>query len=368
MNYYKYLILIIIISACGPFSIKNNFSTPYKTKVTPIKQIKKIVIVSTNNLEGKLSKSIETVPLPDSEYALNFNVGGEEAMTSYFNILHNKYKNNLVLLDAGHLFGEYANVQKKSEILKLYKKLSYDAVLFTQKELFDIKIINSTKINYSFINSNILELKEKELFQSENILPSKIITRNGLKIGIIGVTDYQAISITDKKKLSGVYFKDIVTTILNSSYHLQKKNVNLIILLAHTNSKCQNRFCSPQAMISTIVERIPPGTVDLIVSSEKLFLNQKINKIPVLQNEGNGKFFSMAELYWDLKTKKVLPKMTQVYQATKLCHQFLVDTNDCHPFELWSNDLENLSFDKDFKPVYMPSFFLGKQVNLLQTN
>ncbi len=368
MNYYKNLVILILFSACGPFSVRNNFSTPYKTKSTPVKQIKKIVVVTTNNLEGKLSKSIETVPLPNNKHTLNFNVGGKEALIRYFDILHDKYKDNLVLLDAGHLFGEYTTQQNKLEILTLYKKLSYDAVLFTQKELFDIEIINSTKINYSFINSNILELKEQELFQSKNILPSKIIFRNGLKIGIIGVTDYQAISLNDKKKLSGVYFKDIVTTILNSSYNLQKKHVDLIVLLAHTNSKCQNRFCSPQAMINTIIKRIPPNTVDLIVSSEKLFLNQKINKIPILQNEGNGKFFSMAELYWDLKTKKVVPEMTKVYQATKLCHQFLVDTNDCHPFELWSDNLEHLSLDDDFKPIYMPSFFLGKQVNLSQTN
>ena len=336
--------------------------------------LKKIIIVSTNDLEGHLYPTRKT----HHKYENHLEVGGGEIFSSYINIIKRKNPGEILLLDSGNLFFNMDDKKKTKKILSFLNYMQYDGILFSEKEFLALDkntFEYLTEYPVPFINSNIMDLKKSSLLKDKKINPWKLISMNDLSIGIIGVTDPS--TLTYEEQLKGIYFEDPILSIIKAKKELKKKGAHIIILLTRVKSTCRHlspekyssskQFsnfqlqCSdPNDPLVSLIERFPPDTIDIIITGDTNTGDGFIGKIPVLQNPGRGSHFSKLELFYDTQNKKIIHGKTMIHPPIKLCLSFFKDTHDC-------NERRTGLFDRIFmhrKEIELiPARFSGAEIS-----
>ncbi|MBJ13133.1 MAG: hypothetical protein CMG62_08705 [Candidatus Marinimicrobia bacterium] len=147
------------------------------------------------------------------------------------------------MLDAGDMFFSTKNLNKDnveseryraSVMIEAYQKIGYDAINIGNYELLSgLKFLKSLdeKCSIPFISANLTDAKTgKLLFE-----PYIVIERNGLTLGIIGVTGMKP------DTLKSVASKDYVES-GNAFIKKLKKKVDLIAVLANVDRKEQQQL------------------------------------------------------------------------------------------------------------------------------
>ena len=109
-------------------------------------------------------------------------LGGVARRSTYINNV--KENINPIIIDAGNLFAESAN---NEALIKSYNKIGYDAF---NVGIDDLSIKDEVRrmeklANFPFVSANIIDKKSGKLAFN----PYLIITRNGFKIGIVGLSN-----------------------------------------------------------------------------------------------------------------------------------------------------------------------------------
>jgi len=185
-----------------------------------------------------------------------------------------------LIVDAGDFFFSTKKIDltnKQSEkfragfILEGFETIGYDVLNIGEYELLlGLPFLKkmSDKVNIPFISANVKDSKSDELI----FKPYQIIEKNGLKIGVIGLTD----NLPDTSKSmtaddyieSGLKYVEKVSSI-----------TDIIVLLVNTERKNQ----------SSLVEKFP--NVDFIVTSGSTNMSRKNSP----QKEGGPYFYSCGK-------------------------------------------------------------------------
>lgn len=344
------------------------------------KRYKRVVIVGLNDFRGMhFPKQIELKP--DSENRKRFIYsGGVAAAKSYIDILKSRFKNQVVIFDAG----SFLNLrQNHKETVFYYNHLGVDFVNLGKNELnletnyrnypsYLNKILKPA--NFKVIASNIQDLKTGEKADWRFIQSSYIKEVNGVKVGVIGVNSQSSAHKNTSSKLNGLYFQNLAKTIILKANSLRKGGAQVVILLAshgldctsllshnlslpkekvnfdhHDISGCEN---TSNELVRTL-SLLPPYKVDLVLSSGKdSKVVNKFYKVPVIQNFAGGEYISWAEIYYDKKHFRVDHEKTKIRQPIQLCHQFIEGNDDCF-----------IEAD-DIKKDIIPAKFLDKKVSI----
>lgn len=337
------------------------FSYPdWKENDRPEYAFKKLVFASTNSFLGKNEGVTELVAK-----SRVLRIGGFETLQFYVNTLREKYSSELILLDGGYLLGK----EDKEKTLENYKSLGHDAILYTENELSDFDITNS--ISLPFVASNIMDIATGKNKEGANLAPYRVIEKNGIRIGIIGTTTF-------KKgiQFNGIYFEDPVLSFLKAKKELKEQKVDITVLLVHSQTECSPlpsdeehhiagviECADSSADLEKIISRLPTGSVDLIIGGDAFNLNQNISGIPVLQNQGQGMYISLAKVYVDAVSKKIVPEKTKILNPVKTCSQFFAKTSDCH-ISHDASRLHKINAIKEDKFKMKLAKFLGKRIPL----
>jgi len=279
-------------------------------------EVKRIILTSTNFLNGSISPKVENY-----NQAGIISVGGTTYLKKYLDILRERYDDQVLLVDTGEFVPSQVSKNEIKNILNHFKALKYDAIHFSEKEL---KFINSKTVDQfksSFLNTNIIDLKKQAPYSSKRISPYIYKKVNGVKVGIMAVTTFKNKDARKEKYLNGLYFEDPVFSILKARKKLLRKGVKVFVLLMQSYK---------EEDIRAIIKRLPPNSIHAIVSSSPTMLNKRILDIPVIQNPGKGQYISRVELFYDTQSKKVLTQNSVIHTPTKLCSQFFKATLDCH--------------------------------------
>lgn len=161
---------------------------------------------------------------------------------------------DLIFLDAGDRFSgtPFYALRKSRDIARLTESFKYDAMTLGNHDLDDgpeelsrFAEIVSTPIltaNVSFPASSPL---------SQRIASSHIITRNGKKIGIIGIlTPETKIESTGAKNIN---FKDITDTLKKNISDFSNQGIDIIIVLSHVGLEADKELAKQIPNIDIIV-------------------------------------------------------------------------------------------------------------------
>lgn len=393
MSYRRYpsphfLLLILLLSmfatSCQLLKRKPSVETeitsrPQWTETSPSNaDLKRLVIIGTNDFHGNLDPSIERV-VKNSGETVTYQIGGAPIMARYFEILHKRYPGQLLKVDAGDIYSGtlISNLFFGKNVVEFYDYLQYDALTLGNHE-FDYgpigeskdmlghikQIINNSKV--PFITSNVTLKSTQKTPHWRNLYPYLIKTINGIKVAIIGATTLDTAKMTQSKYVVDLNFNSLKDTVIKTSQEVKSKGAQVVVLLIHEGAECDRpeswplgfaldwkKHCHEQDdPLPMLLDELPANTIDAAVSGHShSMIAYFYNGVPVIQSQNNGHYFGQIELFYDTKQQKVLNNQTIIHPPTKFCHTFFDSTKDCHKRKT------SFSFDK-----LEPATFLGEEI------
>jgi 2',3'-cyclic-nucleotide 2'-phosphodiesterase (5'-nucleotidase family) len=358
--FFAVLIVTTLPSSCSFNKAPTHlFSEPDWEYSKQIKNTKRVVIASTHNFEGALFEEHVKFPVTNGRVNYKLRVGGVSTLKTYIDILKYRYNKDLVLLDTGHLFNLDDNVkdlnhyQEHHKILKVYEQMGYDAINLTDVDYRALKIINPKSHRIPFITSNIINLEKNKPVSDYGVAPYKIINKNGVKIGIIALTSFEKLLPRTTQNFRGIYFEDPILSFLKTKKILKKKGAQIFLLMSSVKSIQE---------LKSLVKRLPPNSVNAIISGNTYSTETEIAGIPLMQNSGKGQYISRLEFRVDMADHVVLKDHTKTLDVTKVCQNFFKSTMDCHTHHVKELSRERVKIIAQSDYEVIPAMFLGHQI------
>jgi 2',3'-cyclic-nucleotide 2'-phosphodiesterase (5'-nucleotidase family) len=358
--FFVITLIIILPGSCSFNKAPTHiFSEPNWVEPKHGQNTQRIIIASTHNFKGALFEENIEFPTPSGKVNYNLRVGGVSTLKTYIDILKYRYNKDLILLDTGHLFNLDENIkdlnhhEEHQTILNIYEEMGYDAVNLTDVDYRALKTINPTSHNIPFITSNIINLEKNKPISEYGVTPYKIMNRNGIKVGIIALTSFEKILPRTVQEFTGIYFEDPILSFLKTKKILKQKGVQVILLMSSVKSYQE---------LKSLVKRLPPDSVDAIISGNTYSDETWIAGIPLLQNSGKGQFISRLELVIDLDDNVIIKDESKISDTTKICHNFFKSTMDCHIHQVKKLSKARGKIIAKSNYEIVPAFFLGHEI------
>ncbi len=144
-----------------------------------------------------------------------------------------KRHSNLLLIESGDFFHFEKDLLLAEYIIKAYKYINYDAVLFGDQEFsLGVDEFMSYRKRLPFLCNNLLVKKRGGNYPA--FKRYSIIRKGNLQIGIIGSMNKNAFSYYPKEITSRVSVMPQVAEIKKDIASLKKAGINLIVLISHS--------------------------------------------------------------------------------------------------------------------------------------
>ncbi|MEO5727254.1 MAG: metallophosphoesterase, partial [Byssovorax sp.] len=263
-----------------------------------------ITLVGTSDLHGRLA----ALPV----------LGG------YLGVLRQKNPGGVVLVDAGDMFQGTleSNSNEGEAVIEAYKKLGYDAVAIGNHEFDYGPVGEASTVHknakagpesdprgaikaraaqatgaFPMLAANLLE-NDRPL-DWPNVAPSVLITKQGVKIGIIGVSTMGTLQTTISANVPGMRVVPIAEAITEQARVLREKGARLVFVAAHAGGECTKTdvptdlsSCDGASEIFDVARKLPPGAVQAIVAGHThKAIAQEVAGIPIIQSSAYGAAF-----------------------------------------------------------------------------
>jgi 5'-nucleotidase len=137
--------------------------------------------------------------------------------------------------------------------------------------------------------------------------PYTIIQKAGVRVALIGLDNHATASTTTIENINDLCFRDEVDTYLEIRKTLEGK-ADVFVLMMHNGNSDNSKDASK---IVETINNVYPNGVNLAAAGHTHFIhNDNIAGVPVMQDGAENRFFGRADLFFDLKTKKVVSAST----------------------------------------------------------
>jgi len=216
-------------------------------------------------------------------------VGGYGRITRFFNNVKKEMgSNSVITLDNGDtIHGTYPVVKSKAEVMiPILNKMGFDAWTAHWDFAYgpDYLVDFAKKLKYPLLAINVYDESTDELI----FPPYKIVNKNGIKIGLIGIANTTVDKTMPDHFSKGVYLtigkEELPYTIKELR---QEKNVDLVVVFAHLGF--------PQEV--HIVKEV--DGVDVLVSGHthnRLYNPARVNDTLIIQSGCHGSFVGRLDL------------------------------------------------------------------------
>ena len=326
------LLTVFFISACA---------TPkHPTDVS--KRPSELIIVTTTDFHSALDRA--------------------EGLASVIRSLKDRYRNQMLYLDAGDLFqgSLEGNLSKGEAVVKFMNLLPLDAAAIGNHELDygptapdRVRVLPGedglgnlkarvSEASYYWLSSNFIldppqscdpdsEANCNALHQRTIFLPRTIKDRGGYRIGIIGATTDTTAKITQPTYVSGTKFEELDSVIVAESNYLRQKKCDLILLLAHEGPRrsVSGEYRKDMGIVP-IFQKLPPGTLDAAICGHShIRVQEVVAGVPTIQAGLYGQVVGIMRIHGKENHKKVsfdpwieVPKSAEEPDVTQLLTPF----------------------------------------------
>ncbi|MBL9038062.1 MAG: bifunctional metallophosphatase/5'-nucleotidase, partial [Archangium sp.] len=326
-------------------------TTPQPSPPSRTAGLIRITVVGTNDVHGWVMAQSEKFPQGEIRF------GGVAAFAAYLKVLREENPDGLVLLDGGDLFQGtlMSNITEGSVVIDAYNRLGYDAAAIgnhefdygpvgpvsavqTGMDAFGALKMRIAQANFPLLSTNIYDA-------ATGVRPpwlpgdgTVLIERQGLKIGIIGLTTPQTPTTTLPINVASLKFKSLGYEAITAANRLRAKGADLVFAVVHAGGKCSD--CSHHNDLSScdtdsgeifeLMRDVPEGTLDAIVAGHTHGqMAHMVKGTPIIESWAHGRYFGRIELFIDPTTKRVVPGKTELQTAIEICETVDEATGSC---------------------------------------
>ena len=281
----KYLILTLFLV----------FVLPVYSQNSDDGNIKELTILHWNDFHAR--NMPYTISKKDSTgEKKNIFVGGTASLLGYVN----KYRNdNSLLLNGGDEYQgtPISSITKGFSQVQLLNLFKLDAFVLGNHDFdYGMYTLDSALqlANYKYLSANLYIKNKKRTFGKPYIIKDI----NGIKIGIIGVSPIELMTLTLPKNVSDIQLLNTDSVITADAKELKKEKCNLIILLSHNGEDVDKKFAEKH-----------PKDINIIIgghSHTPIFKPEVINGVLVCQAGSYGRWLGKLDLKIDVKKDSVI--------------------------------------------------------------
>ena len=261
----------------------------------------------------------------------------------------------VLLVDSGDMFQGTleSNLNEGAVVIRAYNGLGYAAAAIGNHE-FDFGPpgpeatprkpaddprgalkARAAEARFPFLAANTIDDATGQPVAWRNVKPSTMVTSEGIKVGIIGVTTLTTPVTTIAENLRSLTFAPLAPAIEREATSLRSRGASVVIVLAHAGGRC-TRFdnpedtssCDQMAEIVDVARKLPPGLVDVIAAGHThQAMAHDIAGIAIVEAYSTGRAFSRVDLTIDRASAKVTGR--HIFAPRDLCAREDPATHAC---------------------------------------
>ncbi|WAS96099.1 bifunctional metallophosphatase/5'-nucleotidase [Nannocystis punicea] len=261
----------------------------------------------------------------------------------------------VVLVDAGDMFQGTleSNLVEGASVVDAYAALGYDAVAIGNHE-FDFGPVGPRataalpfgegeadprgalqarirQAPYPFLTAN---LRRRGGEPPDLGVPSTLIERAGIKVGIVGVTTEGTPHTTIAANIADLEIAPLAGSIAAEAASLRARGAAVVVVAAHAGGRCTGfadpddlTGCEPDHEIMAVARALPPGAVDVIVAGHThQAMAHRVAGVAVVQSYALGAAYGRVDLVIDRTSGHVVSNM--VHGPRRLCSGADADPDD----------------------------------------
>jgi 2',3'-cyclic-nucleotide 2'-phosphodiesterase (5'-nucleotidase family) len=259
----------------------------------------------------------------------------------------------LLLLDAGDMFQGTleSNLNEGSAVIAAYNALGVSAAALGNHE-FDFGPAGTTdegsgdmqgalkqrlsEAKFPILSVNLVERTTGKIPTWPGLLPSVVLERQGVRIGIIGALTTQTPQIVMSAYFQGLDVTPLAPAIQLESERLRKAGVRAVIVVAHAGAECKawdnpdDSSSCDDGEILQLARALPPGSIDLIVAGHThAVVAHRVNGIAIVESRSNARAFSRA----DLRIAGGKVESVRIFPPETLCADPAAPVCESHAYE-----------------------------------
>ncbi|MBR5130702.1 MAG: bifunctional metallophosphatase/5'-nucleotidase [Alphaproteobacteria bacterium] len=214
-------------------------------------QLTPLTIVHTNDVHAHLLPSDAKLQDCDADNAVCF--GGYARIKSVIDGVR-QTSDNVVVLDAGDRFSGtvFYTLRKSQDVTLLTEQIGYDVLTLGNHEFDDglgelFKFVQG--ISAPIVSANISFPTHTQL--NERIVPSVVLNKNGLKIGVIGALSEETKLETSKAK--EIDINEVIPAVRREAEKLTHQGVKVLIALTHIGIEADKNLARAVPELDIIV-------------------------------------------------------------------------------------------------------------------
>ncbi len=273
----------------------------------------KVTILHTNDVHSHID------PFPENHPKFP-GMGGVARRSSIIKKIRNEQK-NVLLFDAGDMFQgtPYYNMFGGELELKLMSKMGYDAATIGNHD-FDngIDALSKQLINARFplINSNY-DFEGTSMYGKSH--PYKIFTRQGIRIGVMGL-GIKLEGLVDKRNYGSTRYLDPFNNALKiSSYLKEHKKCHLVVCLSHLGYEYNTDKISDTRLAesSEHIDLIIGGHTHTFLDEPVKIKNKNDQNVLVTQAGWAGLRLGRIDYHFERRTGKKVNEVSTIKELNK---------------------------------------------------
>ena len=319
-----------------------------------------IVILGTNDIHGALAPLRMKSREADGVTPVEYETGGALMLASHVRELKEEFGNKLIWLDGGDEFqgSIESNSAKGAPMVSFFNSTGLQGAAIGNHE-FDFGAVNdpadrlgtlkarASEAHYPYLAANIFDAKSGQVVPFPNSFPSVMMNVGRLKVGVIGLSTLETPHTTFPENIKSLIFKELESSALREAQALRKAGAQIVLLTAHVGLKCDTGraspansvrkptdplgFCSPDDELVKFLKKVPPGTIDAVVSGHShQVVHHWVEGVPVVQAGSSAKYLNLIYLTYDLKNGRVATDRTLIEGPVPICSQVFKNQGDCN--------------------------------------
>ncbi len=356
-------LLILALSSCaGTPRFQAGQRTENLSDTTGDEQT--IVIMGLNDVHGALLPRQMKIKEEGTRTPLTFEAGGAAVLASHVELLRRVFGANFFLFDAGDEFQGTleSNASEGKHVVEFFNRIGVSAAAVGNHEFdfgpegdapldaagADVRGALKARMRearYPYLSAN-MAYRDGRPLDFPNLQPSILLQAGRLKVGVIGLSTVMTPVTTRPEFVKDLAFSPGAQATLREARKLRKQGAHVIVVVAHAGLVCERRRpepgllrrpidpegpCEPHEEIPQMLEALPPGTVDAVVSGHThQVIHHYVRGVPVIQSGANAQYYNLIYLTWNWREKRLVDRDVVIEGPVPICEKVFENQGDCN--------------------------------------